>query len=148
VTITCRTLTHADYAQARNLYMTLSTGHSLPSYEDGVAGFHRLIHHPGTWIMATEQASEVLSMATMHVLPNMTYDMRPYVLVENVATRAAHQGRGLGRLVMDAVAQKAWSENAFKIMLLTNQARGARGFYEHLGYVADEKHGMVLRHPV
>jgi GNAT superfamily N-acetyltransferase len=119
----------------------------LPDFEAGKDGFTRLINHPGTWIIGTEEGIQILSMATLHILPNMTYMMRPYGLVENVAKLANHQGRGLGRRVMDAVAQQAWDVGAFKIMLLTNQSRGARGFYEKLGYAADEKHGMILRNP-
>lgn len=142
-----RPMSPQDYGAARVLYQALSTGKTLPSYEAGIAGFTRLIAHPGTWVMGAEENGALLGMATLHVLPNMTYDMRPYAVVENVATHADHQGRGLGRVIMDAVAQKAWSEGAFKIMLLTNQSRGARAFYEKLGYVADEKHGMVLRSP-
>lgn len=148
MSVSTRPLTPEDYGAARELYQALSTGKTLPSFEVGVAGFRRLIAHPGTWIIGGEQDGKLVSMATLHVLPNMTYDMRPYALVENVATHADHQGRGLGLIVMDAVAQKAWSEGAFKIMLLTNQSRGAAAFYEKLGYVADEKHGMVLRSPV
>lgn len=144
---TCRALTVADYGQARDLYQTLSTGKTLPSYADGQDGFVRLINHPGTWIIGAVEANTVLSMATLHVLPNMTYHMRPYALVENVATHRDHQGRGLGRLVMQAVAEKAWGKDAFKVMLLTNQSRGTSAFYEKLGYTADEKHGMVLRAP-
>lgn len=142
---TCRALGRADYADARTLYQTLSTGHSLPSHDDGIGGFDRLLTHPGTWVIGAEIDHRIVAMATLHVLPNMTYDMSPYALVENVATLQSHQGKGLGRQVMAAVADKAWAEGAFKIMLLTNRARGATGFYEKLGYVADEKDGMILR---
>jgi GNAT superfamily N-acetyltransferase len=147
VTINCRALTLNDYDQTRILYQALSTGESLPSFEAGKAGFARLIQHPGTWILGAVQNDCILSMATLHILPNMTYQMRPYAIVENVATRIGHQGRGLGRQLMKTVAQKAWDEGAFKVMLLTNQARGTRSFYEKLGYCAEEKHGMILRRP-
>ena len=71
--------------------------------------------------------------------------LTPYALIENVATARAAQRQGLGRLVMETAAEAAWARNAYKIMLLTGQTLGARGFYERLGYAADQKHGMVLR---
>ncbi len=142
---TCRALVLADYADARALYQTLSTGHSLPSYDAGIGGFEALLAHPGTWVIGAELDTRIVAMATLHMLPNMTYRMRPYALVENVATLQSHQGKGFGRQIMAAVAQKAWAEGAFKIMLLTNRARGATAFYEKQGYVVDEKDGMILR---
>lgn len=142
---TCRALTPADYADARTLYQALSTGHSLPSHDAGIGGFETLLAHPGTWVIGAELNTRILAMATLHILPNMTYQMRPYAVVENVANLQSHQGKGLGRQIMAAVADKAWAEGAFKIMLLTNRDRGATAFYEKLGYVADEKDGMILR---
>ncbi len=75
----------------------------------------------------------------------MTYGGRPYCLAENVVTLKAYQGRGFGRKVMNALRDAAWEANAYKIMLLTGQDRGTKGFYESLGYKADQKYGMVLR---
>lgn len=145
MTATFRALTPADFADACALYAALSTGHSLPPQDVGRTGFARLLAHPGTWVIGVEQNSQIVAMATLHLLPNMTYRMGSYALVENVATLPSCRGRGFGRLVMEAVAQKAWTEGAYKIMLLTNRQRGATGFYEKLGYSADEKNGMILR---
>lgn len=141
----CRPLIPADYLAARALYEALSTADTLPEIDAGRRAFEAIIAHPGTSIIGAELDKEVRGMATLHVLPNLTYNMRPYALVENVATHPDFQGRGIGRAVMDATAQAAWQAGAYKIMLLTNQSRGAHAFYDKLGYVADEKHGMVLR---
>ena len=84
-------------------------------------------------------------MATLHVLPNMTHGGRPYALVENVVTLATHRQRGFGRRVMEAIAQAAWAQDCYKIMLLTGRQNRAKGFYQSLGYDPDEKYGMVLR---
>ncbi len=46
---------------------------------------------------------------------------------------------------MQAAIDAAWAEDAYKIMLMTGQKRGARGFYEALGFDCEDKFGMVLR---
>ena len=84
-------------------------------------------------------------MATLHLLPNMTYGGRPYGLVENVVTLSAMQGQGLGRAVMEAVIAAAWEADAYKIMLLTGKEAGAKGFYYKLGFSNEQKFGMMLR---
>jgi Acetyltransferases len=84
-------------------------------------------------------------MATLHVLPNMTYGGRPYGLIENVVTEKDHRGQGHGRAVIGRLAEAARAAGCYKLMLLTGQARNARGFYEAVGFSADAKWGMMMR---
>lgn len=145
--MTCVALTAQDYASARSLYQVLSTGHSLPDFETGRAAYEEVLAHPGTSILGAQNEGQIVSMATLHVLPNMTYQARPYGLIENVATLPAFSGQGFGKAVMSAAAELAWCAGAYKIMLLTGRSNNAAGFYRSLGYDVDEKHGFILRAP-
>ena len=113
--------------------------------EDGAA-FDVLLAHPGTVLIGAEVAGRIRAMATLHLLPNMTYSGRPYALVENVVTAAAQRGRGLGRAVMEEVIARARAARAYKVMLLTGAARGAGGFYAALGFRTGDKTAMTLWH--
>ncbi len=84
-------------------------------------------------------------MVTLHLLPNVLWDKRPYGLIENVVTRASHQRRGYGRLVMQGAIDAAWDADAYKLMLMTGTGRGATGFYEALGFSSKDKFAMVIR---
>ncbi|MDF1726866.1 MAG: GNAT family N-acetyltransferase [Sulfitobacter sp.] len=145
--IDCRPLTGADFAGAHALYGVLSPGDTLPSVDEAERLFAAIIAQPGTQVIGACQGDEVLAMATLHLMPNLTYGGRPYGLIENVATDPQRRGEGLGSLVVDAVIALAWAEDAYKIMLLTNRVRGAGRFYETLGFDGDEKEGMILRRP-
>ncbi|MFK7751142.1 MAG: GNAT family N-acetyltransferase [Sedimentitalea sp.] len=136
-----RPLTPQDLPDARRLYRTLTGEAPLGD----AAAFEQVLAHPGTTIFGAQHQGHIVSMATLHLLPNMTFDARPYGLVENVATLRAHQGQGFGRAVMTHLADSAWAHNAYKLMLLTGTELGARGFYEALGYNGDQKHAMILR---
>ncbi|EEA93489.1 GNAT family N-acetyltransferase [Pseudovibrio sp. JE062] len=144
-TITVRRLTIDDYEDYLGLLHELTGGVPLARGEEGRAHFAKLLDHDGTMVFGLEIYDQIVSCATLHILPNMTYGGRPYCLVENVVTLQAYRGRGFGRMVMDTLRNEAWQANAYKIMLLTGKDRGAKGFYESLGYKADQKHGMVLR---
>jgi len=139
--VLCRALIDSDFADAQALY------HELVGQEPvaGKAQFEAILRHSGTQIIGCEAVGSVVSMATLHLLPNMTNGGRPYGLVENVVTLAAVQGHGFGRAVMEAVIASAWAANAYKIMLLTGKAADARGFYKKLGFSDEHKHGMMLR---
>jgi GNAT superfamily N-acetyltransferase len=108
--------------------------------------FHltQVLTHPGTSILVAGDGP-LFGAVTLHVLPNLTYGGRPYALIENVITDQNHRGRGIGRNLMNAAIDAARDQRAYKVMLLTGQARAAVTFYEKLGFSADEKTGMILR---
>ncbi|WP_146345913.1 GNAT family N-acetyltransferase [Falsiphaeobacter marinintestinus] len=143
--VTLRPADLADFEALQRLYKDLVGTIEVPDGDAGRARMAQVLDHPGTTVFVADLLGQPVSMATLHVLPNMTFGGRPYALVENVVTLRAHHGLGLGRRVMEHLAEAAWAAGAYKIMLLTGKDLGARGFYEKLGYTADEKFGMTLR---
>lgn len=143
--MTVRPLTAQDFDDAYALYKDLVGDIPVPNGQDGKAQFEAILAHPGSWVLGAERDGRIISMVTLHILPNMTFGGRPYALIENVVTARAAQGQGYGRLTMQSAIDKAWSEGVYKIMLLTGRTLGARGFYERLGFNTTDKHGMILR---
>ncbi len=136
-----RRLEQADSESLIALYNELTFGPKTARMRRVAA----VMAHPGTRIYGAETQGRIIAMVTLHILPNVTYDGRPYALIENVATAEEFRKRGIGRSVMQAAIDAAWAEDAYKIMLMTGQKRGARGFYEVLGFDCEDKFGMVLR---
>lgn len=136
-----RPLDTGDTAAAIELYgiLTLGTTPTDP------ATFHKVLDHPGTTVFGCFTQGRLVSMTTLHVLPNVTMNGRPYALMENVVTHDAFREMGYGRAVIETAVAAAWAANAYKIMLLTGQKRGARGFYESVGFSSEDKHAMVMR---
>lgn len=134
-----RFLTAKDAENACALLTHLTPDIAAPS------AFARLIDHPGTFVAGAHSSGELISMATLHLMPNMTQGGRPYGVIENVVTHPDHRGKGHMRGVMAHLHKQAWKNDAYKIMLMTGRDTGAKGFYEKLGYSADQKHGMQIR---
>lgn len=109
------------------------------------SAFEALVAHPGTTLFGAFDLDQLVSLATIHILPNMTQGGRPYALIENVVTHPDHRGAGHGKRVLRAMIDAAWAADCYKIMLLTGKTADARGFYEKLGFGADEKWGMTIR---
>ncbi|UWR26224.1 GNAT family N-acetyltransferase [Sulfitobacter sp. S223] len=138
-----RILDRDDFDDALRLYRVL-TRDPVP-VSDNRAAFDAILQHSGTCIIGMEQDGQIIAMVTLHLIPNMTSGGRPYALIENVVTDTAHRGRGIGRAVMQNALDRARTEGAYKVMLLTGDARGAVGFYEKMGFSGHEKHGLVVR---
>ncbi|WP_193172862.1 GNAT family N-acetyltransferase [Nisaea nitritireducens] len=143
-----RTLCPDDFDDALALYRELTGSRPVADGNLGRDRFRQILERDGTAIHGAETDGRIVSMATLHLMPNMTYGGRPYALVENVVTLTAYQGQGIGRGVMNALIDRAWAADAYKIMLLTGRRAEARGFYEKLGFDGDEKHGMILRRAI
>ncbi|WP_299620826.1 GNAT family N-acetyltransferase [uncultured Tateyamaria sp.] len=134
-----RPLTIADHAQVLPLYAVLGGSSTDPD------AFETILSHPGTTIWGSFDGDMLKAMTTLHILPNLTQNGRPYALIENVASLPSARGQGHARDVMQAAINAAWIAGAYKIMLLTGQDTGAKGFYEQFGFRADQKFGMQLR---
>ena len=134
-------LTAADWPAAEPLYWELTKSGAVA----GEVRFAEVVSHPGTKVVGKWADGRLVAMATLHILPNMTYAGRPYGLVENVVTARDRQRRGYGRSVMEYLITRAREAECYKIMLLTGRARAARGFYEAVGFSAEEKWGVIFR---
>lgn len=139
--ITTRVLTQADAAQTLVLYNELTDG---PAAQDETR-FATVLSHAGTQVFGSFEGETLAAMATLHLLPNVVWQGRPYGLIENVVARSSHRKRGFGRSAMAAAMDAAWAAGAYKIMLMTGQKRGAKGFYEALGFSDKDKFAMVIR---
>lgn len=138
-----RRLVRADAADALALYSELTFG---PKTLDAQA-FERVLEHDGTTVFGAEVDGNIRAMVTLHLLPNVTWNARPYGLIENVITALPYRRTGLGRKVLSAAVTAAWEADAYKVMLMTGKKRGAAGFYEATGFSREDKDALVIRRP-
>lgn len=138
-----RALTRADTAEALELYTELTFGPPCVSQAD----YYAVLEHPGTSVFGAFEGDTLVSMVTLHLLPNVTWSGRPYGLLENMVTTERRRKTGLGRAVVSHALSQAWIANAYKVMLLTGQKRDALGFYTSVGFSQEDKHGLVIRRP-
>ena len=141
--IAIRALEVADCEKALALYNELTFG---PETQD-CAACEAVIAHPGTTMFGAFEGRNLVAMLTLHLLPNVTWRARPYALIENVITTGTHRKRGIGKQLMHHAIAQAWAADAFKVMLMTGKKRAATGFYEAVGFSAEDKTAMVIRRP-
>ncbi len=135
-----------DFDGAMALYQELTSDKgTLAQGEQARTQWETILNYPGTTVLAADLDGRVVCLVTLHVLPNLTVGTRPYALIENVVTTSALHRKGIGKQVMQAAIDCAWAEDAYKVMLLTGKHRGAKAFYEKVGFNDDEKHGMIIR---
>lgn len=88
----------------------------------------------------------LVSSCTLTVIPNLTRACRPYGVIENVVTDAAHRGKGWGKAVLAHALGVAWGQNCYKVMLLTGRKDEATlRFYEQAGFDRHGKQAFVAK---
>jgi GNAT superfamily N-acetyltransferase len=115
--------------------------HDMAEWRRKIAGFGNT---PGYYLLVGEASGRVVSTVTLIITENLTRDLRPYGLIENVVTHGDFRGRGYARQLMNRAKAVAMEVGCYKIMLLTgSKDEGIFTFYENCGYNRTDKTGFV-----
>ena len=97
-------------------------------------------HH----IVVCETEGRIVSSCVCVIVPNLTRDLRPYALIENVVTRTDYRGRGYATACLDYAREIAKQANCYKMMLLTGaKNEDTLKFYQNAGYNCTDKTAFV-----
>lgn len=130
-----RTAANADLDGLIALYRHLNHDDPAPEPAQAQTAFAAILASPLTTIFLVEAEGRPVSCCTLVIVPNLTRGARPYALIENVVTDAAHRRRGLGQAVLAAAMAAAWEAGCYKIMLASGSKNEATlRFYENAGF--------------
>lgn len=77
----------------------------------------------------------VVGTSVGYLLDDVCGECRPFLVIENVIVHSDYQGRGVGRMIFDALEEYARMKDTRYIMLASENKRGgAHHFYDKLGY--------------
>lgn len=139
-----REVTEQDYDGLMRLYTQLRG--EPPPQPDGRARqvWQRILADPAHHIVVAEADGAIVSSCVCVIVPNLTHGQRPYALVENVVTDAAHRRQGLASACLAYAKELAAAAHCYKLMLLTgSKEEGTLRFYERAGYNRRDKTAFI-----
>jgi len=99
---------------------------------------------PGYHLLVGELDGHVVSSVTLIVIQNLTHNLRPYAVIENVVTHCDFRGRGIASALMEKASEIARVSNCYKIMLLTgSKLESTLRFYERCGFNKNDKTAFI-----
>lgn len=139
-----RTATENDLPRILELYQQLA----IPPVEDSSPGNPVLDSHrkafaditamPGCEVIVAEEDSKVIGTSMLTIVPNLSHNGKPWIIVENVVVDNKFRRTGAGKLLMDYIKEKALETGCCKIQLMSDKRRTeeAHKFYREIGYNA------------
>lgn len=145
---TIRRAATGDLPAMLDLYSQLNAEDRLPDAGSAAAVWARMLSSEMMSVLVAELDGRVVATCVLVVAPNLTRNMRPFALIENVVTERGLRGSGVGKRVIQAAIEQAWAEGCYKVMLLTGRKDEAvLGFYEACGFKRG-KTAFEIRRPV
>lgn len=103
-----------------------------------------ILQDPNHHILVRIMDDRIVSSCVCVIIPNLTRNVRPYALIENVVTHADYRGRGYATECLNHARELAKAAGCYKMMLLTGSKQAAtHRFYESAGYKSGDKTAFI-----
>ena len=133
-----------DLDKLLNLYLFLHEK-NIPENSDYLENTWKTIiedinHH----IVVKEINGKIVSSCVCIIIPNLTRNIQPYSLIENVVTNEEYRGKGYATECLNYAKEIAIKNNCYKMMLLTGtKSENTLAFYKNAGYNSDDKIAFI-----
>ena len=98
------------------------------------------------YLLVAEEDEKVVSTVQMAIIENLTHNVRPFAVIENVVTHLEYRNRGLASALLERASEIARERKCYKVFLETGSNRESTlDFYRKNGFAIDEKHSCLKR---
>ena len=106
--------------------------------------WHQILTDNNHHIIVNEADGKIVASCVCVIINNLTQNLRPYALIENVVTHTDFRGKGYATACLNYAKRIAQKENCYKIMLLTgSKDEKTLDFYRHAGYNSNDKTAFI-----
>ena len=144
-----RKATATDAEQLKTLYFEHLT-HYPPKEEQDMKKWQVLLskfeQDENMQLLVLEIDGKVVSTVQMAIVENLTHNIRPFAVIENVVTHAEHRGKGYASALLQKATEIAKERGCYKLSLETGSNKESTlGFYKNNGFELDQKHSCLKR---
>ena len=133
-----------DLDELLNLYLFLHEKNIPKNSEYLENTWKTIIEDINHHIVIKEINGKIVSSCVCVIVPNLTRNIRPYALIENVVTHEEHRGKGYATDCLHYAREIAIENNCYKIMLLTGtKNKSTLAFYKNADYNNEDKTAFI-----
>ncbi len=98
------------------------------------------------YLLVAEVEGKIVSSIQMAIIENLTHDVRPFAIIENVVTHSEYRNKGYASALLEKATEIAKDHKCYKISLETGSNKESTlNFYRKNGFVIDSKHSCIKR---
>lgn len=133
-----------DLQKVLELYLFLHEK-SIPEQSDHLSEtWNQILEDENHHLIVNEVEEKIVSSCVCVIVPNLTRNVRPYALIENVVTHPDCRGRGLASECLEYAKQTAEQCGCYKMMQLTGSSqKEVLEFYKNAGYNSTDKTAFI-----
>lgn len=133
-----------DLEELLQLYLNLHE-QSLPEFSEHlISTWNQIVEDENHHLIVNVIDNKIVSSCVCVIIPNLTRNVRPYALVENVVTDKCYRGKGYATECLNFARDMAVKQNCYKMMLLTSsQEQKTINFYRNAGYNSTDKTAFI-----
>ena len=133
-----------DLDELLNLYLFLHEKNIPENSEHLENTWKTIIEDINHHIIVNDVNGKIVSSCVCVIVPNLTRNIRPYALIENVVTNEEYRGKGYATECLNYAKEIAIKNNCYKMMLLTGtKNENTLAFYKSAGYNSDDKIAFI-----
>ena len=133
-----------DLDELLNLYLFLHEKNIPENSEHLENTWKTIIEDINHHIVVKEINGKIVSSCVCVIVPNLTRNIQPYALIENVVTNEGYRGKGYATECLNYAKEIAIKNNCYKMMLLTGtKSENILAFYKSPGYNSDDKIAFI-----
>ena len=139
-----REVRQEDLEEVLKLYLHLHEN-SVPEQSKLLTDtWNQIIEDKNHHIIVKVVDEKIVSSCVCVIIPNLTRNVRPYALIENVVTHSDYRGYGYATECLKFAKSIAEKNNCFKVMLLTGaKDQKTLDFYKNAGYNCADKTAFI-----
>ena len=97
-------------------------------------------------LLVVEENGMIVSSVQMAIVENLTHNVRPFAVIENVVTHGDYRNKGFASALLERASEIARERRCYKVFLETGSNKESTlNFYRNNGFAIDEKHSCLKR---
>lgn len=134
-----------DLDKLLELYLHLHEK-EIPAFEKAYSVWSEMMRDEHHHVIIYERDGKFFSSCICVIVPNLTRNVRPYALIENVVTHKDYRGKGYASLCLAYAKELALRHDCYKIMLMTgSKERSVLDFYKRAGFNSEDKTAFIQK---
>lgn len=135
-----------DLPVLQELYLNLYDTEVMPITSDAMQLWDDILKDPDYHILIGEESGKIVSSVTLVIIKNLTRQMKPNAIIENMVTSPPYRNRGYAKLLMNKAIEMAKEKNCYRIMFISGSKNESNlKFYQNSGFSNTEKSAFVKK---